>query len=68
VTLLTERRRLAPWGLAGGGPGATGRNTYHPAGGKARRLPSKTVLRVSPGDRLTVQTPGGGGWGLRERS
>jgi N-methylhydantoinase B len=69
VTLLTERRRIAPWGLAGGGPGTPGRNTVvraQPVGAQdlaPLRLPSKTSLRVGPGDRLTIETPGGGGWG-----
>jgi N-methylhydantoinase B len=64
VTLLTERRRLAPWGLAGGGPGTTGRNMLTRAGEQeSAALPSKSALRVGPGDRLTVETPGGGGWG-----
>ncbi len=69
VTLLTDRRRLAPWGLAGGGPGTPGRNTLiraQPVGAQRaapRHLPSKTALRVHPGDRLTIETPGGGGWG-----
>ncbi len=69
VTLLTDRRRLAPWGLAGGGPGTPGRNTLiraQPVGAQRaapRHLPSKTALRIHPGDRLTIETPGGGGWG-----
>ncbi len=57
-TLLTDRRRLAPHGLAGGGDGQLGRNTLngHDLGGKAH-------LTFKPGDVLTIQTPGGGGWG-----
>ena len=58
VTLLTERRRHAPWGLAGGGPGAPGRNLCN-----ARELPGKVQRALRAGDRLTVETPGGGGWG-----
>jgi len=64
VTLLTDRRRLAPWGLAGGGPGAPGRNTLRRAGtGLEEVLPSKVQLKVQAGDRLTLETPGGGAWG-----
>ena len=64
VTLVTERRRLAPWGLAGGSPGAPGRNTLvRGASQLPAALPSKATLRVHPGDRLTIETPGGGGWG-----
>ncbi len=63
VTLLTERRRRAPWGLAGGEDGAPGRNQLQRADGTTLDLPSKIQLKVQPGDRLTLETPGGGGWG-----
>jgi len=111
VTLQTERRRLAPYGLNGGSPGASGRNTLTRAtanvilrnegsgeeGPTPRSAPtsrparpevskdeaqepppdsllpssiflllSKTRLTVAPGDRLTIETPGGGGWGAPE--
>jgi N-methylhydantoinase B len=62
VSLLTERRRLRPWGLEGGEPGAAGRNVLLHAG-EERDLPSKTTLSVEPGDVLIVDTPGGGGFG-----
>ncbi len=58
VTLLTERRRHAPWGLAGGASGACGENLHG-----VKRLPAKTTIQVASGDCLTVCTPGGGGWG-----
>jgi len=57
-TLLTERRRHAPWGLAGGGSGARGVNRLNGA-----ILPSKCHRKVKKGDRLVVETPGGGGYG-----
>jgi N-methylhydantoinase B len=64
VTLLTERRRRAPWGLAGGSDGSPGRNLlYRAATGEAAAIPSKKQFNVQPGDRLTLETPGGGGWG-----
>jgi len=63
VTLVTERRRLRPWGLAGGKPGAPGRNTLRSAAGRERRLPAKGPVSVKPGDVLRIETPGGGGWG-----
>ena len=58
VTLITERRRLAPPGRAGGKEGERGRNTLNgeDVGGKA-------TLRLRPGDRLGMVTPGGGGHG-----
>jgi N-methylhydantoinase B len=58
VTLLTERRRIAPWGIAGGGPARSGRNRLN-----GEELPPKVSLQVERGDRLAVETPGGGGWG-----
>ncbi|MDZ7753084.1 MAG: hydantoinase B/oxoprolinase family protein [Gammaproteobacteria bacterium] len=61
VTLLTERRRHPPWGLAGGGDGSPGRNLLND-----RTLPSKTTFTAHPGDRLAIETPGGGGWGAAE--
>ncbi len=63
VSLLTERRRRRPWGLAGGDDGATGRNLLRRSTGEELELPSKGQVKVQPGDRLTLETPGGGGWG-----
>jgi N-methylhydantoinase B len=66
LTLLAERRRVPPWGLRGGGPGATGRDWLVHAG-RARRLAAKTTIAVQPGDRLRIETPGGGGFGRPRR-
>lgn len=63
VTMLSERRVVAPWGIAGGGEGVPGRNTLIRAGGGEETLPSKFTRRVRAGDRLLVETPGGGGYG-----
>ncbi len=63
VTLVTERRRFAPWGLAGGAPGATGRNTLIRSDGSEHELPARAQVEVEPGDRVRIETPGGGGWG-----
>lgn len=57
-TLLTERRRHAPWGLRGGAGGAPGENRLN-----GEPLPPKCTGRVAPGDRLSLVSPGGGGWG-----
>jgi N-methylhydantoinase B/oxoprolinase/acetone carboxylase alpha subunit len=67
VSLVTERRASRPWGLAGGGAGARGRNVLVPAGDEtaARELPDKVTLDVAAGDVIRVETPGGGGWGTR---
>lgn len=61
VTLLTERRRHGPWGVAGGADGSPGRNLLN-----GQPLEAKVHLRVLVGDVLTVETPGGGGWGAKE--
>lgn len=58
VTLLTERRRHAPWGLNGGAAGACGVNQLD-----GQPLPAKHSFQAQPGQRLTLATPGGGGWG-----
>ena len=63
VTLLTDRRRLPPWGLAGGGPGERGANYRQRVEGAPEPLPGKCRLQVQAGDRVRVETPGGGGWG-----
>lgn len=62
VTLLTERRRLQAYGLQGGEPGAIGNNTLI-RNQAERRLPGKTSFSAQAGDRIRVETPGGGGWG-----
>lgn len=65
VSLITERRSSRPWGLAGGGPGASGGNWLLRGGDPSRevRLPDKCTVRLEAGDVLRILTPGGGGWG-----
>ncbi|RLT35605.1 MAG: hydantoinase B/oxoprolinase family protein [Chloroflexi bacterium] len=63
VTVVSERRALAPWGLAGGGPGQPGRNTLLRATGEVIDLGARASVEVHIGDRLRIETPGGGGWG-----
>lgn len=63
VTLVTERRRFAPWGLAGGEDGAPGRNVLVRADGSTHELTARAQVEVGAGDRVRVETPGGGGWG-----
>lgn len=58
ASLLCERRRHAPRGSAGGGDGAVGTSALN-----GQPLPAKTVIRLAAGDRLRIETPGGGGWG-----
>jgi N-methylhydantoinase B len=65
VTMLSDRRKSRPYGLEGGEPGKSGDNAlmHHT---RRRRLPSKFNMRVLAGDRLTIATPGGGGYGQRQ--
>jgi N-methylhydantoinase B len=62
VTLLADRRKFAPYGLAGGEPGALGRAVVI-EGGVERELAGKCSERLLAGDRIRLETPGGGGWG-----
>jgi len=62
ATLTGERRRRAPYGLAGGEPGAPGRNVLL-RDDTSIDLPGKFTLALQPGDVIRVETPGGGGWG-----
>ena len=67
VSLLTERRSRGAWGLAGGGDGAPGRNTMRRIDeDTGKSLPASVTIDVYAGDRLTIETPGGGGWGTPE--
>jgi N-methylhydantoinase B len=63
VTLLADRRKFAPYGLAGGGDGTTGRAVLIKANGREIELKGKCTLYADAGDRIHVETPGGGGWG-----
>jgi N-methylhydantoinase B/oxoprolinase/acetone carboxylase alpha subunit len=58
VSLLSERRERAPFGLDGGGSGATGQALLN-----GKLMPGKFAVRVEAGDRLRIETPGGGGFG-----
>lgn len=62
VTVLSERRKFAPYGLSGGGNGACGKNLLirH---GEAIELDGKGSYFLNQGDILSIQTPGGGGYG-----
>lgn len=62
ATLLSERRRFAPYGLSGGQPGQPGENVLLRAG-KEIPLPGKGTFELRPGDILSLRTPGGGGFG-----
>jgi N-methylhydantoinase B len=67
VTLLTERRRLEPYGLQGGEKGRLGENVLTRADGTQELLPGKVRFSARPGDKLSIRSPGGGGWGAAHR-
>ena len=62
VTILSDRRTVAPYGLKGGNSGATGRTTLITQN-EERVLAAKDSVQAKPGDRVRIETPGGGGWG-----
>ena len=68
VTLLSERRKFQPYGLAGGMPGASGRASLIDSEGTVQGLASKCSVQVNKGDRIRIETPGGGGWGDPEKA
>jgi N-methylhydantoinase B len=63
VTVISERRESAPWGLNGGSPGLPGETTVEVPAGEFE-LPAKTSVDIAPGSVLAIRTPGGGGWGV----
>jgi N-methylhydantoinase B len=67
VTLLADRHKFAPYGLAGGEPGTTGRALVISSSGESEELAGKTTRYLQAGDRVRIETPGGGGWGPRGR-
>ena len=63
VSTLSGHRRVAPYGMAGGSPGALGRNRVERADGSTVELAGCDSTEVQPGDTLVIETPGGGGYG-----
>jgi len=66
VTVISERRARGPWGAQGGGEGAPG-FTRVTQGRRRRTLPAKFTESFEAGTRLTLASPGGGGWGRAKR-
>ena len=66
VGILSDRRKLPPYGLSGGAPGAVGKNEIV-VKGRARSLPSKCTFYAPSGAVLRIETPGGGGWGRHQK-
>jgi len=63
VTILSDRRKSGPYGLAGGEDGTTGRTEVVRADGTTEVLPGKGSTQLRRGERVRIATPGGGGWG-----
>ena len=66
VSLLSGRRRVAPFGLLGGGDGLVGHTELVHPGGARQKLAATDSVEVQSGDVLRIQTPGGGGYGRKE--
>lgn len=69
-SILSERRVFPPYGMAGGNPGSCGENfvfRHNSEGGTDKiRLGGQAVVNLRPGERMQINTPGGGGWGAIE--
>jgi 5-oxoprolinase (ATP-hydrolysing) len=63
AAILSNRRRVPPFGLAGGRPAATGRNRIRRADGRVEELGATAEAALNPGDIFEIETPGGGGYG-----
>jgi N-methylhydantoinase B len=63
VTLLADRRNRGPWGLSGGGDGAPGKTSVMRHSGVLQKMPGKFSTRLRKGERIRIESPGGGGWG-----
>ncbi|MGC2770079.1 MAG: hydantoinase B/oxoprolinase family protein [Candidatus Sulfotelmatobacter sp.] len=63
VTLLADRRTLGPWGLAGGEAGSPGKTSVIRNSGSVEEMPGKFSTRLRKGERIRIESPGGGGWG-----
>ncbi|MFG3359148.1 hydantoinase B/oxoprolinase family protein [Streptomyces griseofuscus] len=63
VSTLSQHRRVPPYGMAGGAPGALGTNRVERADGGVTDLGGSGSTEVGPGDVLVIKTPGGGGYG-----
>ena len=64
LTLLADRRLRGPWGLNGGSEGLPGKTSVIRLDGTVEELPGKFNVRLTKGERIRIETPGGGGWGI----
>lgn len=63
VSILSERRAFAPYGLEGGEDAKRGQNLWVKKTGRTINLGGKNTAMMDAGDRIVVMSPGGGGWG-----
>jgi 5-oxoprolinase (ATP-hydrolysing) len=66
AAILSNHRTVAPFGMAGGEPGATGRNSVERANGSREELGACDQVEMAEGDVFVIETPGGGGFGTAE--
>lgn len=66
MTILSQHRKEAPYGMNGGQPGKTGQQYIIRENGKKETLNGVDSAEVAPGDHIVIETPGGGGWGEEE--
>ena len=66
AAILSGHRSIAPFGIAGGNAGQTGRNRIMRADGSIENLPACAEMKVTTGDCIIIETPGGGGYGAVE--
>lgn len=66
INMLTQHRVEKPYGYGGGSPGKTGEQFIVLRGGRKKKLSGMDSARVQPGDRIVIQTPGGGAWGKKK--
>lgn len=64
VSMLSDRRKIAPYGLHGGEDGKRGQTALITAEGRKKKLPGKFSIPANKGDRIVIETPGGGGFGM----
>eukprot|EP00470_Lotharella_oceanica_P000701 CAMPEP_0170174278 /NCGR_PEP_ID=MMETSP0040_2-20121228/7514_1 /TAXON_ID=641309 /ORGANISM="Lotharella oceanica, Strain CCMP622" /LENGTH=167 /DNA_ID=CAMNT_0010415845 /DNA_START=24 /DNA_END=527 /DNA_ORIENTATION=- len=64
ASIVSNRRKVAPYGISGGSPGAVGVNRLIRKDGKVEELSHRAECKMEPGDIFRIETPGGGGFGL----
>ena len=66
ASVLSSHRRVAPFGLAGGAPGETGRNWVERTDGSIDQLTGRDRTEMAAGDVFVISTPSGGGFGAAD--